>query len=363
MNLRFLSRPSFTLLGIVLLIPLSKTWADYAYGLYGHYPVGSTRILAMGGAFAGLSDDASALNFNPAGLALSKARYDIQSGSNRIVNKEIDLLGTGEKIGVPYNFSFYSAAVKVGSWAFGAGLSKPYSLNPNSAYSNTSTLLEVSSYDALIAYQWSSGFSIGITGHYEQAVMAYSYPYMAIDARAEAIQSYPTVGLSYRPSPRSGFGVSYAPERRFIMDTSANSQLGYPLFRNMVIPGKTTLGFFKRTGQSWLWVFDLDLIDPVKEGLSFYDQSSYPRFNIIQQTAMIFHGGFELQVLTSKDVDFLWRGGGYSEPPRFEGYKPRPHFTMGVELRLGPLTLAAAYDQAEGFNNMAQSISLSLKTL
>ena len=48
---------------------------DPSFGAYGLYPVGSTRTLAMGGAFVGLADDASAIFLNPAGLAKTKNNF------------------------------------------------------------------------------------------------------------------------------------------------------------------------------------------------------------------------------------------------------------------------------------------------
>ncbi|MBK9039553.1 MAG: hypothetical protein IPL83_10370 [Bdellovibrionales bacterium] len=57
-----------------LAIQLSSQTAlaeDAAYGAYGLFPGGTTRVLAMGGAAVGLSDDAGAVLNNPAGLSMS----------------------------------------------------------------------------------------------------------------------------------------------------------------------------------------------------------------------------------------------------------------------------------------------------
>ncbi len=333
-----------------------------AYGVYGLYPVGSTRVLGMGGAFAGLSDDASAINFNPAGLAMTRFKYDLASGSNRIVNKELDIWGTGQKIGVPYNFNFYSAAFRSGSLAFGGGFSQPFQLDLNESTSSED-VLHIESYELFLAYKFSEHFSLGVTLHQERASMKYSNSWSSIDFETEQSKPYPTVGLTYRDSRRKGFGVVYSPERRYDLDESGNTQIGTTFIRDIVIPAKLTVGGFFKSHDKLIWVLDVDFVQPVTDAVFIYDVSSYSTHKIVEQQATIVHGGYELEIVNQRDLEFVWRGGGYTEPPRFAMNSSRFHFTMGVELRLGIVTMAASYDQSEGFNNMAQSISLNIDSI
>ncbi|MGE3759185.1 MAG: hypothetical protein AB7H97_15585, partial [Pseudobdellovibrionaceae bacterium] len=51
---------------------LAQSSSKSYYGTYSHAPQGSTRAMALGGAYTGLSDDASGIIYNPAGLAFGK---------------------------------------------------------------------------------------------------------------------------------------------------------------------------------------------------------------------------------------------------------------------------------------------------
>lgn len=58
----------------------------------------------------------------------------------------------------------------------------------------------------------------------------------------------------------------------------------------------------------------------------------------------------------------ILRGGVYQEPTRFEDGRYRDHVTYGLEARMGPFVFTMAQDQAPGFNNSAQGLSMSFKS-
>src|SRR5687768_16445498 len=105
-----------------LFVPIISFAQAERYGTYGLYPHGSTRVMGMGGAFVGLSDDMGGIIYNPAGLARLKSWGEGGGNINSVYNLEADLDG-GKKDGLPYYYLYYAGAIKVGNFAFGAGFS------------------------------------------------------------------------------------------------------------------------------------------------------------------------------------------------------------------------------------------------
>lgn len=337
-----------------------------AYGLYGLYPQGSTRVLAMGGASAGHINDASATFFNPAGLATSKWRVDVNSGENRIVDKEVDL--GGGKVGLPYTFTFTNGAIRIGDFALGAGVSTPYEAILDLADLGLETeTISVNSVDVALAYKFSKSFSIGVAGHQETTQLTHVTSSSGVELVDEQQQTYPSVGLMLKPKRGFGFGLTYSPERRYDVDETLNDSIttGFTnWFRDIVIPAKATLGLSYKMSGRLLWVFDYDYFFPVKNAISVFGGLVNDSNALIQEKAQtVLHGGYEYEIIDSKDLAFIWRGGGYMEPARLEGSDPRTHFTMGIQFRVGIVSMSAAYDQAEGFSNTASSISLNFGAL
>ena len=83
-----MSSRSSILIIILLLLYNTSVYAADAYGAYGFFPQSSSRVLSMGGAFTALSDDASAIIYNPAGLVQARWSIDISGDQNKIVNKD-----------------------------------------------------------------------------------------------------------------------------------------------------------------------------------------------------------------------------------------------------------------------------------
>ncbi len=360
----------------LFLIDLQTSFGATAYGTYGLFPQGSTRVLGMGGAIVGLADDASSLNFNPAGLAMARFKYDFQTSDNRVVNKELITGSATAKVGVPYFINTYSAAFKFGNLAFGGGYSIPYNLETKeSIFVLISDIdppdIRIESFDTFIAYKFTNYLSLGVTLHAERAAMSYKKQSLSATLlESSADQVFPTLGLSFKSTSRSGVGIAYTPGRRYeftdndTYNSSIQTATGLPnvIFRDVAIPGKLTIGGNLRVGRT-NWVVDVDYYEPVKDAVYVNDQSSLTNQKIEEKQQSVLHGGYEIYIIKNRKMDFIWRGGGYREPPRFRSNKDRLHFTMGIEFRWGPIAVAAAYDQSEDFTNTANSISVSIDAL
>lgn len=340
---------------------------DAAYGAYGLFPGGTTRVLAMGGAAVGLSDDAGAVLYNPAGLSMSRWIFDLAGTTNRVVNREVDFDGDTQLDGLPYDFVFSSLGLRLGPLGIGGGYSQPYNLDFSSNFvaNGVTKLLKIESRDLAISWRFWESLSFGMTGHQEKVVLGYKDEAMALDLESQAEAFYLTFGFRYNNDRKIGLGVTYSPERRYNLDESLDTQItpSAEWFHDVVVPAKLVLGGSVKLTGRLMWVGDVDIYYPVKKAFYVGGSSTDPSDQVESDQKVVIHGGFEYQVINNKNIAFVWRGGGYQEPPRLNFSKNRLHYTMGVEVRLGFITLSAAYDQAPDFSNIAQTLGLSLSAL
>lgn len=337
---------------------------DTAYGAYGLSPLGSTRVLAMGGAFVGLADDAAATVTNPAGLALSRWRLDISGGTNRTINREVDINADEVKDGFPYTSTFTSAALRIGFLGLGGNMGLPYLLQDSDPDDSIHETLKIETYDIALALSLTDFLAIGATARLEKATLDYQNPPFSQSANDTDEMTYPLIGILLHADRKLSLGITWSPQRRYdINENLAASIGGNAFFYDVVIPQKTTIGAAIKVSNRLTWVGDIDFYEGVKNTIVPGVTANSLTGQILSKKQSVMHGGFEFSVLDSKDVEFIWRGGGYQEPARLQENSSRFHFTMGVEARLGIIVFAAAYDQAPDFSNVAQSVSISFGAL
>lgn len=340
------------------------------YGTYTHTPQGSTRAMGIGGAYTGLSDDATGIVYNPAGMAFGNWTFDVGSTLNLNINKEIDVNNDNKADSVPLKFQFMSAAAHLGPIAFAAGQSSPFAAEIyGTNYDKSKAILKITNTDLLLASQLSNNLALGVS--YHQSVLYADYKNYTYSATNEVKGTYYTAGLAYRPERDLGFGISYTPEHKFEVDPSVNQQIGYTSsnqdygwFRGVITPERFTLGGFYRASDQLTYAADLDVIKPVENAVFVVNPFSGWSYDynedIKNQLVQIPHGGIEYIVLHEKTRTFIWRVGGYREPPRSAAGLDRMHITMGVELRLGPLVISASMDECSGFTNSSQTTKFVL---
>ncbi|MFQ3675112.1 MAG: hypothetical protein SNJ64_01045 [Endomicrobiia bacterium] len=71
-------------------------YAETVYLGYTGYAHGSSRVIGMGGAFTGISDDINSVLYNPAGFVFSEFKNILSLNHLRFIDKSIDLDPTSE---------------------------------------------------------------------------------------------------------------------------------------------------------------------------------------------------------------------------------------------------------------------------
>ena len=306
--------------------------AAYAsnYGAYNVYPQGSTRAVGMGGGLTALSDDASGILFNPAGLAFGKASFSIDGSNNPVENTELGTAFTNNS-----TFQFAAALIRFGDWGLGLGMSSPYVFKGESSTFDPITFqartlefeVSVVSGDIVLAKKFDRGFSIGVAGHYEMA----TEKLVERDGAGTAVSGhkenetniYPVVGLSFRGN-NYGFGVSYTPLRKIDFDENADSNIGTRTFyRDIEAPEKFTVGFFYNVNRKLMVSVDLDKIGPPKNSILVgtgitgnSSDTSGDEVAYAESEVSILHGGIEYKFVESNANDVTFRIGAYNEPSR-----------------------------------------------
>ena len=314
----------------------------------------------MGGAFAGLSDDALAMYSNPAGMVNTRWTYDFSSAENLVINKELDITGDDRKDGLPYSTKSSALALKIGFLSLATGASSPYVVDFDFGGGTSNYKMKIESLDIAVALELFDGISIGAAQHNEKAVLSFTDSYMVASGSSEAELSTLSYGIAYRYNKSFGFGYSYFPERVFAVDTTISSAV--PWFYDVVIASKSTMGVFWRMRSNLIWVLDVDTVE-VPADTYFVGAINAANGLMVNKSYSIIHGGFEYYVLQSGSMDFIWRGGGYKEPARLVGNEDRLHFTMGVEFRFQAITVSAAYDQAADFSVTSQALNINFSKL
>ncbi len=340
------------------------------YGTYSHAPQGSTRALGLGGAYTGLSDDASGVIYNPAGLGFGNFIFDLGQTDNYTFNKEADIDNNGELDGVPFQYQFSSVALKWNFLSVGYAQSTPFLAQMSSAYgAQQNATIKVSSQDLILAIRIGDKVSLGVLSRSQTLKEEYnnfSSQNLVTTAKANNF----IYGFSFRPEKKLGFGITYTPNFKIEADTSLNQNFNitgsldeYGWFNGVVFPEKITLGGFYAGSENIVYIADLDFIKAPADTIYLKNPFTTPMYtntDIKPYQFQIPHGGVEFTVFKDSKKEFIWRVGGYREPARVVGASDRLHFTMGVEVKMGPLIASASMDETNGFSNSSQSISFTL---
>lgn len=370
------------LIGFVFVFSYSEAkaqnaWGDSPYGAYSHFPHGSDRSMAMGGAAVAIIDDPTAVVSNPAAPALANWQVDFGSSNNSISHNELrynfpSTYGVYETdYDNPYSYSFYSAGVRAGSFVFAGGYSSPFTydyryINPLSDSEIERFEVKVQSFDYLVATKIGDNFAVGVAGHLETVREAYKNKSLPdpIPAGFEAKGSghYFSIGAAFR-TESFGLGASASPRRKMTIDNKSYNDIlddyNTTPFRDVVIPARTVLGAFVRPIPRLLLTVDMDLIEKV-ENMVYVSAATTSTEWLRAEQVSILHGGIEYHAVKTENFDLILRGGAYNEPTRFVEGRDRQHLTYGAEVHLWYLSLSYATDQADNFKSSTYSASVRI---
>jgi predicted porin len=329
-------------------------------------PSGSARSMAMGGAYTAVSDDLSALVYNPAGMVFGDWSFDLNVENSRISDREVtsDSTTNGD-LSEPSDFIQGGLAYRPTKWlALAAGLSNPYQLNLKDSYGSEGQINLVSG-EAAIAIRYSK-FSLGVGYHYEELTESYKNSAYGLDLEEKANTGYLRAGIMLK-GKKTAIGISYTSSRTYTIDKASNADI--PIgswFRDAKIPSKVSLGLAHKPNKNLLVVIDFDSFGAVENAI--YPGSGESLFNydpifVEESKKTLLHGGVEWTLIDKKNSQVLLRGGYYNEPSRLAEGENRSHFTYGAEIRLGPAKLTVSFDQASDYNNTSQGFSLVLGSI
>lgn len=375
-------KPSKTFLVYVFSFLYSiKLWGGGPqYGVFNFFPQGSTRVLAMGGAFTGLSDDASAIVHNPAGLAKSKNWFTFLSTSNYTndswpLKADPNWAPINDSRDDSYSFNFSALSLKIGSIAIAIGQGQPYQ-TPMTYYSPVGMRtinynLNITNKHLVVAAALNQSLSIGLDLIEEKLFEQYDVNQFGNTHYEESsTQRYIKTGISFWPGSNYGFGAQYQAGQQYNISTKYNSLLDEAWFNSGYIPSHYVLGGFFKTNSKVTFVLDYDVFilnrDMQLAGSDLFLKSPilFKKGNI-----SILHGGLEWHCIENINSDFYIRGGMYKEPARFQNFdngqenvsfSDREHNIWGLEWRYYVFDMGLSEDTAPNFTNFSFDLGIRI---
>ncbi len=364
---------SFLILLIHLLL-VSPCFALDSYNGYGGYTVGDTRIIGMGGAYIGVSDDINGILYNPAGIVYSERSFDGKFTRNRIDNYQTDLTNDGKKDGFPLEYWYAGAVIRSikpeGNFAFGVAYAVPYravidfddSVTVASLTFNVDMLLDmnISTFSFPLAVQLFPKLSLGAVLNLYTVEEIFQCKYLAVSYDYNQRISKPSVdfGIMYWLTNKLTFGAIFKPSVVFDFDETMNEELdnnAIEWFRDVNLPERLGAGFSYRISDKMSINADVNQIKGQKDSCIIGSDLAFGfnEYKIKEDDVLDYHlgGNYYYRINDWCKMDF--RAGGYFEPSRVEGLDDRIHYTGGVEVYLWSLYAGVGYDWAEDFSNLS----------
>jgi long-chain fatty acid transport protein len=205
------------------------------------------RAIAMGAAFAGVADDASAIFYNPAGLAFQENKMNFSIDGFYIMPTHEYISPTGTTVqsqygsSIPQIFITYQTSERL---TIGFGAYVPYAgggvewTEGKSAIPSLKSYLGVISLTPTLSYQVSDKLSLGLNINFYRSVFE-------LDAISEGLGPMKTdesgsslsagVGLMYKPSERASFGVSIRGPAKMTLTGTTSISVNVPGLGNVAL--------------------------------------------------------------------------------------------------------------------------------
>lgn len=341
-----------------LFLFLSKNSFASSYGAYGHYSLGSSRVLGLAGAYTALSEDSNAFILNPAGTGFAKWSYNLDGATNILTNDELNIDNNGVGKSQTQNLSLIGAHYKNKIFSVGIGIIQPYAVGLINNFSSTEKKLSIKDTALNLSHCPISNLCLGVN-IIESKARQSATSFLEESEQEQTLFSY-KYGIAFRFSEDVGLGYSYM--AKSFWDFS-NPKSNY--FNSVIIPEKNSFGFFYNLkDQKTKIVFDIETYKSPGVYTYVFESNEYSNLvSIADKEVSIFRLGAEQLLLKRNKTSVTWRIGYYREPSRIEASLDRNHFTLGLEVHIGPAILQAAMDQAKSFNNVSQSLSVLVDNL
>jgi long-chain fatty acid transport protein len=261
------------------------------------------RALAMGAAFAGLADDASAIYYNPAGLAFQDNRFNLTIDGFYVWPTHEYVTPTGNRVESHYNASIpqlfftYQTSERL---TIGFGAYSPYAgggvdWKADQLGVPLKSYLGVLSLTPSLSYQLNEQLSVGFNLNYYYSVLevdTIADPFGPMKADESGSSLSAGLGLMYRPSERASFGLSIrGPAKMKLSGTTSIStyapgfgtiNLNLDSETSFNLPWDLELGFSYRMSDSFLLTTSaqytmwstLDKVNKTIKGIPNMDQST-----------------------------------------------------------------------------------------
>jgi long-chain fatty acid transport protein len=206
------------------------------------------RAISMGGAFAGVADDPSAIFYNPAGLVFQKGNFNFSVDGFYIWPTHEYTLSTGSKIYSKYNsplpqvFFTYKTSDRL---TLGFGVYVPFAgggidwKKQDLGFPLRSTLAVVS-FTPTIAYQLSDKISLGFNLNFYRGVLNVKTemnPFGPMSEEETGSTFSAGVGIMYKPSERVNLGFSLRGPAKIKL--AGTTSISFEMF-NLKLDSETT---------------------------------------------------------------------------------------------------------------------------
>jgi hypothetical protein len=353
------------------------------------YTVGDARLLSLGGAFLGQSNDLNGVRYNPAGLVFRRNAYDAGFTAGQVNKTPVDLDGDGKTDGLPVGYLYAGALVRgpwktdKKRWAVGLVYQEPFFMDfefdgpadiGNGTVTRTRLEMKVSVQELAlpVSVRLTDRFGMGAVLRYARPKESFFFalPDLSpdkIDLEDASSGFAVDGGLMFRFNDKVSLGAAVRQGRRFRIDESLNRKIAsdgsIPFFRDVETPFRAGVGLAMRPRPIYLLLADVNYTrgsrDSAMVGSALVP--AFREFRVTSGPSFDWRAGLETYLVNTPRWGLTLRGGGYTVPKRIEGVREHIHGTAGFQLRYKIVKADLAWDKTKDFSVFAQSLGLAAR--
>lgn len=369
-------------IAIIIFVLLSKPvfGSEYRYLGYTGYVIGSSKVLGMGGAFTGISDDVNSVLYNPAGIVFSEAENIVSFSLATFTDKSIDLdKNSSDEVWKSdmYNFGFIHRTKRKNKFTWGIYVTSNYKIIFTNDTSKKDKFIlplgapgeeyefefDLGGFLVPLIWQVKENLSVGIT---PKICISSLKAYEKIGAYENKLKQDATIvnfdlSTMYIINDRFSLGLFYQPPAHFKFNENANSSLqNFKWFYDVYVPMQINTGLGYKFNKRIFLDFDLHYTK-FKGNESLVGSNLAENLNnykMARKYLLTPHIGTEYKtIFLKKELDV--RAGYYYQPNIFSGIPPKDHLTFSFAWRifklpknilLNYLTLGYSSDIAKNYD-------------